>query len=159
MAKGRIWIGMLGLDQHEVGAIAVTRLLRDAGMEVVYAGRFNTPQGIIQTVIDEDIDVIGISCHSWEYVDYMPELIALIAEKDLDVPVVIGGSVITAADAEQMKRQGVAAVFGPGTAAQGIIGAITELVEVRQTRISKVKSGTESSSSGKAGTAPSRGAR
>jgi methylmalonyl-CoA mutase, C-terminal domain len=137
MAKGRILIGMLGLDQHEVGAVAVARLLRDAGMEVVYAGRFNTPQGIVQTAIDEDVDVIGISCHSWEYVDYTPELIALIAEKGVDVPVVIGGSVITAADAEQMKQQGVVAVFGPGSAAAGIIGAISELVNARQARIAE----------------------
>src|SRR5512137_1992214 len=110
MAKGRIAIAMLGLDQHELGAIAVARLLRDAGMEVVYAGRFNTPQSIVQTAIDEDVDVIGISCHSWEFVDYTPELIALLAAKGADVPVVLGGSVITASDAQQMKQHGVAAV-------------------------------------------------
>jgi len=135
MAKGRIAIAMLGLDQHELGAIAVARLLRDAGMEVVYAGRFNTPQSIVQTAIDEDVDVIGISCHSWEFVDYTPELIALIAAKGVDVPVVLGGSVLTASDARQMKQQGVAAVFGAGSASDGIVSTIAELVSARQRRM------------------------
>jgi methylmalonyl-CoA mutase C-terminal domain/subunit len=135
MAKGRIAIAMLGLDQHELGAIAVARLLRDAGMEVVYAGRFNTPQSIVQTAIDEDVDVIGISCHSWEFVDYTPELMALIAAKGVDVPVVLGGSVITASDAQQMKQQGVAAVFGAGSPSDGIVSTIAELVSARQRRI------------------------
>lgn len=135
MAKGRIAIAMLGLDQHELGAIAVARLLRDAGMEVVYAGRFNTPQSIVQTAIDEDVDVIGISCHSWEFVDYTPELMALIAEKSVDVPVVLGGSVLTASDAQQLKQQGVAAVFGAGSASDGIVSTIAELVSARQRRI------------------------
>lgn len=135
MAKGRIAIAMLGLDQHELGAIAVARLLRDAGMEVVYAGRFNTPQSIVQIAIDEDVDVIGISCHSWEFVDFTPELIALIAAKGVDVPVVLGGSVVTAADAQQMKQQGVAAVFGPSSASDGIVSTIAELVSARQRRM------------------------
>ncbi|MGD0073428.1 MAG: cobalamin-dependent protein [Candidatus Binataceae bacterium] len=135
MANGRIVIAMLGLDQHEVGAIAVARLLRDAGMEVVYAGRFQTPHSIVQTAIDEDVDLIGISCHSWEFVDFTPELMALIAEKGVDVPVVLGGSVITAGDAEQMKRHGVAAVFGASSSSAGIVGTIAELVSARQRRI------------------------
>jgi methylmalonyl-CoA mutase, C-terminal domain len=125
---------MLGLDQHELGAIAIARLLRDAGMEIVYAGRFNTPQGIVQTAIDEDVDIIGISCHSWEYVDYVPELIALISGKGADIPIVLGGSVITASDAEQMKQHGVVAVFGPGAATDGIVGTISDLVMARQRR-------------------------
>jgi len=135
MAKGRVAIAMLGLDQHELGAIAVARLLRDAGMEVVYAGRFQTPQTVVQTAIDEDVDVIGISCHSWEFVDYTPELMALIAAKGVDVPVVLGGSVLTASDAQQLKQQGVAAVFGSGSTSDGIVSTIAELVSARQRRI------------------------
>ena len=135
MAKGRIVLGMFGLDQHELGAIAVVRLLRDAGMEVVYAGRFNTPQSIVQAAIDEDVDVIGISCHSWEFVEYTPELIALIAEKGVDVPVVLGGSVITASDAAQLKGQGVAAVFGASCGSDEIVSTVYELVRGRHARI------------------------
>lgn len=135
MAKGRIVIAMLGMDQHELGAIAVARILRDAGMEVVYAGRFQTPHSIVQTAIDEDADVIGISCHSWEYVDYVPELMKLIANKGADVSVVIGGSIITPADEVEMKEQGVAAVFGSGASRDTITGTIADLVSARQYRI------------------------
>jgi methylmalonyl-CoA mutase C-terminal domain/subunit len=136
MAKGRIVIGMLGLDQHELGAVALARVLRDAGMEVIYAGRFNTPQSIVQTAIDEDVDVIGISCHSWEFIGYMAELMAFMAEKGANIPVVLGGSIITAADAERMRQQGAAAVFGSGSGSDEIVKAISELASTRQARMS-----------------------
>jgi methylmalonyl-CoA mutase C-terminal domain/subunit len=136
MANARVVIGMLGLDQHELGAIAVARMLRDAGMEVVYAGRFNTPESIVQIALDEDADVIGISCHSWEYVEYVPELMKLVAEKDADVSVVLGGSVITPADASRMKQQGVAAVFGPGAESADIVATLADLAGARQARVS-----------------------
>lgn len=135
MAKGRIVIAMLGLDQHELGAIAVARLLRDAGMEVVYSGRFNTPQSLVRTALEEDADVIGISCHSWEYVDYIPELMGLIAKQDINVSVAVGGSVITPADEDRMKEQGVAAVFGAGAPGDEIIASIASLVSARQRRV------------------------
>ena len=63
----RILLSLLGLDQHEAGAFAVARLLRDAGMEVVYLGRFGTPDRIVRAALEEGVDVIGLSCHSWEY--------------------------------------------------------------------------------------------
>ena len=66
----RVLIGTLGMDQHEVGAIAVSRMLRDAGMEVVYTGTFNLPAGILNMSLEEDVDVIGLSCHSWEYLAF-----------------------------------------------------------------------------------------
>ena len=66
MHKVRVLIGILGLDQHEVGAVAVSRMLRDAGMEVIYTGRFNMPAMIVETSIQEAVDLIGLSCHSWE---------------------------------------------------------------------------------------------
>ena len=70
----KVLIGILGVDQHEVGAMTVARILRDAGMEVIYAGRFNLPPTIVQAAIEEDVDVIGLSCHSWEYIHYMDDL-------------------------------------------------------------------------------------
>ena len=128
MKKIRIWIGTLGLDQHEVGATAVARLLRDAGMEVIYAGRFNLPPGIVKAAVEEDVDVIGLSCHSWEYLDYVDELMQLLRERDLKVPVVVGGSVITADDQRLLRGKGVAAVFGPTVAVEDIPDAIRHLV-------------------------------
>ncbi len=116
MKPVRVWIGTVGLDQHEVGATAVARLLRDAGMEVIYAGRFNLPPAIVKTALEEDVDVIGLSCHSWEYLEYVDELLQLLRERGLDLPVVIGGSVITAEDRRLLHDKGVAAVFGPSSA-------------------------------------------
>jgi methylmalonyl-CoA mutase C-terminal domain/subunit len=122
---------MLGLDQHEVGAIAVARLLRDAGLEVIYLGRFNLPPGIVRTAMDENVDVIGLSCHSWEYLHYLDELARLLRARALQVPVVVGGSVITAADRRLLREKGVAAVFGPTATAEEIIEGVRRLAGAR----------------------------
>ena len=127
----RVLIGTLGLDQHEVGAVAVARQLRDAGMEVVYLGRFNLPPAIVKAAMDEAADVIGLSCHSWEYLYYLDELMGLLREHRLEIPVVLGGSVITAADARALAARGVAATFGPTSAMNEIPEAIRRLVAVR----------------------------
>src|SRR5208282_1661160 len=110
--RPKVIVGLLGIDQHEVGAIAISGLLRDAGMEVIYVGRYNTPTSFTRVALHEDADVIGISCHSWEYLEYVPELLATLRNQALDVDVVLGGSVITPADAGKMRKAGVAAIFG-----------------------------------------------
>jgi methylmalonyl-CoA mutase C-terminal domain/subunit len=122
-------IAVLGMDQHEVGAVAVSRMLRDAGMEIIYLGRFNTPAGIVKTSIEEDVDAIGLSCHSWEYLHYMPELLHMLNERSLNIPVVIGGSVITPGDSDKLKDMGVAAVFGPSATNDEIVESIQQLVK------------------------------
>jgi methylmalonyl-CoA mutase C-terminal domain/subunit len=127
MDKTRVLIGLLGLDQHEVGAIAVSRMLRDAGMEVIYAGKFNLPPMIVKTTIEEDVNVIGISCHSWEYLYYIPELIKLLKEKDLEIPVIVGGSVITPRDIASLMDQGVKAAFGPSSEEKDIVQTIRRI--------------------------------
>ncbi len=129
MKKTRVLVGTLGLDQHETGAIAVARLLRDAGMEVIYAGRFNMPPMIVQMAMEEDVDVIGLSCHSWEYLYYLPEIIKILEKKHLQISVVAGGSVITKKDEEFLSKQGVAAVFGPNSSEREIIEGIKSLSE------------------------------
>jgi methylmalonyl-CoA mutase C-terminal domain/subunit len=131
MKKTKVLIGLLGMDQHELGAVSVARLLRDAGMEVVYLGRFNLPPSIMEASIQEDADLIGLSCHSWEYLYYVPELIGLLSENDLDTPVIVGGSVITPKDREDLLEQGVAAVFGPGASNEDIIASIQKIVGSR----------------------------
>ena len=134
MHPPRVVIGLFGIDQHEVGAIAVSGLLRDAGMEVVYAGRYQTPATLVRIAQDEDADVIGVSCHSWEYLDYAPELTAAIARQGLDVAVVLGGSVITPADAAAMRAAGVAAVFGADAAPDAMIAGVRALAAARRQR-------------------------
>ncbi len=127
----RVLIGTLGLDQHEVGAVAVARQLRDAGMEVVYLGRFQLPPAIVKAAVDEAVDVIGLSCHSWEYLYYLDELMALLRERGLAIPVVLGGSVLTAADARALEAKGVAAVFGATSAVEDIPATIERLARTR----------------------------
>ena len=128
MEKIKIFIGTLGMDQHELGAIAVARLLRDAGMEVLYMGRFNLPPRIVKVCMEEDVDVVGLSCHSWEYLYYLPDLLKLMKEQGVDIPVVVGGSVITPGDSKRLAEMGIAAVFGPGVPDEQIIETIRKIV-------------------------------
>ncbi len=127
MHKVRVLIGILGLDQHEVGAVAVSRMLRDAGMEVIYTGRFNMPAMIVETSIQEAVDLIGLSCHSWEYLYFVPQLIKLLAEQKAGIPVVVGGSIITPGDRLKLAEMGVAASFGPSSSAKEIVETIKDL--------------------------------
>ncbi len=135
MTKGRILVAMFGTDQHELGAVAVAGLLRDNGFEVLYLGRFQTPQTIVQSALDEDVDIIGISCHSWEFLDYVPELMTLLAEHRVDAPVVLGGSVITTEDAQAMMVHGVTSVFGSASRSETILETISALATQRRTRV------------------------
>lgn len=134
MFRPRIVVGLLGIDQHEVGAVAVAGLLRDAGMEVIYAGRYNTPASLLKVALDEDADIIGISCHSWEYLHYVPDLLDAMRREGLDVQVVLGGSVITEADAAQMRAVGVADIFGPESSSEQIVSSVRALAAARQER-------------------------
>lgn len=127
----RILLSILGLDQHEAGAFAVARLLRDAGMEVVYLGRFGTPERIVDAALEEGVDVIGLSCHSWEYLYYLDELFELLAARGLDLPVVVGGSVLSGDDKREIEAKGVSATFGPGTCAEEIVTRIRDLTATR----------------------------
>ena len=127
----RILLAILGLDQHEAGAFAVARLLRDAGMEVIYLGRFGTPETVVDAALEEGVDVIGLSCHSWEYLYYLDELFELLKSRDLDIPVVVGGSVLSQDDENSVQAKGVAATFGPGSDADEIVQQIRSLAETR----------------------------
>lgn len=123
----RVLIGMLGMDQHEVGAIAVAGMLMEAGMEVIYTGRFNTPDSLVNAALSEDVDVIGISVHSWEYIDYLPDLQVKLNEAELDVPLMIGGSILTPGDRESLQQKGIAATFPAGAGRDEIIQTVERL--------------------------------
>jgi methylmalonyl-CoA mutase C-terminal domain/subunit len=129
MKKIRILIAILGMDQHEVGAIAISRSLRDAGMEVIYAGRFNLPPLILKMAIEEDVHIIGLSCHSWEYLYYVDELIQLLRGRSLRIPIVLGGSVITPNDEKKLKEKGIAAAFGASDSTDDIIKKIRDIAQ------------------------------
>jgi methylmalonyl-CoA mutase C-terminal domain/subunit len=129
----RILLAILGLDQHEAGAFAVAALLRDAGMEVIYLGRFATPEIVVDSALEEGVDIIGLSCHSWEYLYYLDELFELLNRRELDIPVVVGGSVLSQDDKNEIQAKGVAATFGPGAAADDIVEQIRSLAGARGT--------------------------
>lgn len=120
----RIVVGTYALDQHEAGAQFIARLLRDAGAEVVYLGRFNLPEHVAAIAVAEDADLIGMSCHSWEYLPCTRELLAELRHSGRAIPVVLGGSVITPDDAARLEAEGVAAVFGPAAAPTEILASI-----------------------------------
>ena len=129
--RGRIVVGTLGLDQHEVGAMAVSRLLMRHGFEVIYVGRFNTPARLAAIAQEEDADVVGVSVHSWELAAYAGELVAECHAAG--AALAIGGSVLTEADERVLARQGVDATFGPYAGEEEIASQIDALVERART--------------------------
>jgi methylmalonyl-CoA mutase C-terminal domain/subunit len=124
----KVVIAKPGLDGHDRGAKVVARALRDAGMEVVYTGIFQTPESILRAVIDEDAAVLGLSSLSGAHMEYAEELCEMLRENEMDVLFLVGGT-IPDEDAMHLKRVGVTEVFGPGTPT----GAITDFI-VRRVR-------------------------
>ena len=129
MKRIKVFVGILGMDQHELGAIAVAQMLRDAGMEVIYGGRFNVPATVVKTSLEEDLDVIGLSCHSWEYLHYLPDMFKMMKNKKINVPVIVGGSVITPGDKKRLLEMGVAAAFLSGARNEDIIETVRNLAQ------------------------------
>jgi methylmalonyl-CoA mutase, C-terminal domain len=118
-----------GLDGHDRGAKIIARALRDAGMEVIYTGLHQTPEQIVETAIQEDADAVGVSILSGAHMTLVPRIVEGLRERDAgDVLLVVGGT-IPQDDAEELKVQGVAEVFGPGATTGEIVdflvGAIT----------------------------------
>jgi methylmalonyl-CoA mutase, C-terminal domain len=123
----RALVTVLGLDQHEAGALAVSRMLRDAGMEVIYPGRFALPQTIGEVAVQEDVDVVGISAHSWEFLHYAKELVDVLGELDPPVPVIVGGSIVTESDREHALEAGITEVVRAGATETEIVALFRRL--------------------------------
>ncbi|RJQ29730.1 MAG: methylmalonyl-CoA mutase [Peptococcaceae bacterium] len=126
----KVLIAKLGLDSHWRGAMMVARFLRDRGMEVVYVGN-QTPAAIVESAIQEDVDVIGLSTLSGNHPVYVPMVFECLKARSVnDVPVVLGGT-IPQEDYEAMQAAGVRAVFGPGRPLHDIAQCIGELAAER----------------------------
>jgi methylmalonyl-CoA mutase, C-terminal domain len=127
--KIRVVIAKPGLDGHDRGAKIIARALRDAGMEVIYTGLHQTPEQIVETVLQEDADAVGLSILSGAHMTLVPKVIELLREQDAEDVVVTVGGTIPAQDIEELKELGVAEVFTPGAPTQAIIdfikGAVT----------------------------------
>lgn len=132
MSREFVALAIMGIDQHENGAIAVARVLREAQMKVEYYGKFQTPDSVAERAIEEDADVVGISCHSWEYMTLVPRLVQALRTRGSDIAVVIGGSVITPEDAETMRQAGVAAVFSSSMEGEKVIERVRQLSALRR---------------------------
>lgn len=117
----RVLIAKPGLDGHDRGAKIVARALRDAGMEVIYTGLHQTPEQIVETAIQEDVDIIGLSCLSGAHMTLFPRVTELLKEKDAEDIVVTGGGIIPDEDVEKLRDVGIVKVFGPGTPLEEII--------------------------------------
>jgi methylmalonyl-CoA mutase C-terminal domain/subunit len=122
--KIRVVVAKPGLDGHDRGAKIIARALRDAGMEVIYTGLHQTPEQIVETVLQEDADAVGLSILSGAHMTLVPRVVELLKEQDAgDVIVTVGGT-IPAQDIPELKELGVAEVFTPGAATQEIIDFI-----------------------------------
>jgi methylmalonyl-CoA mutase C-terminal domain/subunit len=121
MAPIRIVVAKPGLDGHDRGAKVVARALRDAGMEVIYTGLHQTPEQIVETAIQEDADLIGLSVLSGAHMTLFAKLLELLDEREARDIVVFGGGIIPEADIAPLEEMGVAKVFTPGTKTQEIV--------------------------------------
>ncbi|MBM3259641.1 MAG: cobalamin B12-binding domain-containing protein [Candidatus Sericytochromatia bacterium] len=127
----RVLIGKPGLDGHDRGAKVVARALRDAGMEVIYTGLHQTPDEIVATAIQEDVAVIGLSLLSGAHMTLVPAVLARLKAREAeDIRILVGG-IIPPEDAEELVRQGVLGVFGPGTPTARIVEAVRTGATVR----------------------------
>ena len=126
----RVLVAKPGLDGHDRGAKVIARALRDAGMEVIYTGLRQTPEMIVNAALQEDVRVIGLSILSGAHKVIVPRVLELLREKHMeDVKVIVGG-IVPDEDAEELKKQGVAAVFQPGASLDSIVQFIRSTVAV-----------------------------
>ncbi|MCA9493866.1 MAG: cobalamin B12-binding domain-containing protein [Myxococcales bacterium] len=120
----RVLVAKPGLDGHDRGAKVIARGLRDAGMEVVYSGLHRTPEQIVRTALEEDVQVVGLSILSGAHMRLLPEVVAGLRREGLDDVLVIAGGIIPEDDVARLQEAGVSAVFPPGTP----VGTIVDFV-------------------------------
>ncbi len=125
----RILIGKPGLDGHDRGAKIVARTLRDAGFEIIYTGLHQTPEMIVNTAIQEDVDAIGLSILSGAHNHLFPEVLKLLKEKEADDIKVFGGGIIPEDEVKELKSSGVSEIFTPGTDTRDIVKWVEENVK------------------------------
>jgi methylmalonyl-CoA mutase C-terminal domain/subunit len=136
MARIRVVVAKPGLDGHDRGAKIIARALRDAGMEVIYTGLHQTPEQIVETVIQEDADAVGLSILSGAHMTLVPRVVELLRAQGVeDVLVTVGGT-IPQEDIAPLKELGVAEVFGPGATTDSIVEFIRAACEPRVAGVS-----------------------
>jgi methylmalonyl-CoA mutase C-terminal domain/subunit len=129
--KIRILVAKPGLDGHDRGAKIIARALRDAGMEVIYTGIRQTPEQIVTAAIQEDVDLVGLSCLSGAHMTLFPRVMDILREKNAEDISVVGGGIIPYEDVPALKERGIKEVFQPGTQTEDIVRYITDHVKSR----------------------------
>jgi methylmalonyl-CoA mutase C-terminal domain/subunit len=124
--KIRVLVGKPGLDGHDRGAKVVAAALRDAGMEVVYTGLHQTPEKIVETALQEDVDVVALSILSGAHMTLFPRILELMKANGMDDVLLTGGGIIGKEDMAELQRMGTGRLFGPGTNTQAIVDYIRE---------------------------------
>ena len=127
--KIRVLVAKPGLDGHDRGAKIVARALRDAGMEVIYTGLHQTAEMIVETAIQEDVDVVGLSLLSGAHMTLFVDVTNLLKDKDMGDVLVVGGGIIPEEDIRKLKKEGIAGIFGPGTHCDDIVNFIKKNVK------------------------------
>jgi methylmalonyl-CoA mutase, C-terminal domain len=131
-ARIRVVVAKPGLDGHDRGAKVVARALRDAGMEVIYTGLHQTPEQIVETAIQEDADVVGLSVLSGAHMTLFRRVKELLEQRDAGDIVVFGGGIIPEGDIAELERMGVARIFTPGATTQSIVDWVRANVAERE---------------------------
>ncbi len=126
--KIRVVVAKPGLDGHDRGAKIIARALRDAGMEVIYTGLHQTPEQIVETVLQEDAHAVGLSILSGAHMTLVPKIAKLLDEQGADDVVLVVGGTIPADDIPELKELGVAEIFTPGSSVQEIVDYIRDNV-------------------------------
>ena len=129
--KIRVLVAKPGLDGHDRGAKVVARALRDAGMEVIYTGLHQTPEQIVETAIQEDVDHIGLSLLSGAHMTLIPRVIELLKSNNVEDISISAGGIIPDEDVPELQAMGVKGVFGPGTSTMDIVEFIKKNIQPR----------------------------
>ena len=125
----RVLVAKVGLDGHDRGAKVIASFLRNAGMEVIYTGLHQTPESVVNTALQEDVDVIGLSILSGAHNTAFPKIIKLMNEKKMEDILLTGGGIIPDKDMEELNKMGVGKLFPPGTDTHIIIEYIQNWVK------------------------------
>jgi methylmalonyl-CoA mutase C-terminal domain/subunit len=128
----RVLVGKVGLDGHDRGAKIIARALRDAGFEVVYTGLHQTPEMVVTTAIQEDVDAIGLSVLSGAHGTLFPRVLSLLRERGASDVAVFGGGIIPDEDIPALQQAGVRAIFTPGVTTSEVVDWVRENVRPRR---------------------------
>ena len=125
--KTRVLVAKVGFDGHDRGIKIVARVLRDAGIEVVYGGLRNTPESVAAIALQEDVDAVGLSMHNGAHLTLAPLVVRALRAAGVECPVIVGG-IVPDVDVPRLRAAGVAAVLGPGASAAEVVAAVMAVV-------------------------------